>query len=342
MFYRRSRIALPLALVLVLALAGAALAAAPGGFSDTPVASVANPTALAFTPDGRLLIASQTGTLRVYQNDALLPTAALNLGAGGLNVICPNHERGLLGVAVDPDFAANHFIYLYYTFNKFPNPDPAQNCPDVQPTNPSNPVNRVSRFVLSQANTVDPASETILVDNIPSTNGNHNSGDLRFGNDGYLYISIGDGGCDYARTHGCAGGNYATRDQFILLGKILRITRDGAIPPDNPWLGADSARCYDPAPGGNKAGRNDDGKKCQETFAWGFRNPFRLAFDPNAAGTRFFVNDVGQGTWEEIDEAQSGADYGWNGREGWLCPALLRYFEPAPKRIFVQMKEVRE
>src|SRR5262249_5378216 len=263
-----------LSLCLALLLAGAAQSAVlavqtPTGFSDTPLTPIGGPTALAFTPDGRLLIATQSGALRVYQNGSLLPDAALNLGTGGLNAVCSNHERGLLGVAVDPAFAANRFIYLYYTFNKYPSSDPALNCPDVQPTNPNNPVNRVSRFVLPASNIVDPSTETILIDNIPSTNGNHNAGDLQFGKDGDLYISIGDGGADYTRNHAQASGNYAARDTFILLGKILRIKPDGSLPPDNPWMGADSARCYDPAPGGNKTARNVDGKKCRETFAWG-------------------------------------------------------------------------
>jgi hypothetical protein len=60
------------------------------------------------------------------------------------------------------------------------------------------------------------------------------------------------------------------------------------------------------------------GQKCQETFAWGLRNPFRIAFDPNSAGTRFMINDVGQDTAEEIELGQARADYGWNAREG-LC-----------------------
>ncbi|HEX9670838.1 MAG TPA: PQQ-dependent sugar dehydrogenase, partial [Thermoanaerobaculia bacterium] len=80
------------------------------------VAAVGAPTALAFTPDGRLLITSQGGTLRVYQNGALLPTPALTLPA---SQVCSNSERGLLGVAVDPAFPCNNFIYLFYTFNKF-------------------------------------------------------------------------------------------------------------------------------------------------------------------------------------------------------------------------------
>src|SRR5205085_12326353 len=97
----------------------------------------------------------------------------------------------------------------------------------------------------------------------------------------------------------------------ILNGKILRITKAGDIPLGNPFQDADSARC-------NAAGHTDAGKKCQETFAWGLRNPYRISFDPNTPGTttRFFINDVGQATWEEIDEAVAGADYGWNVREG--------------------------
>jgi glucose/arabinose dehydrogenase len=300
-----------LALIIAVPLAAAA---PPTGFADALVTNVANPTALAFTPDGRLLIATQTGQLRVYQNGALLPDPALDLRAP--NLACVNHERGLLGLAVDPTFTANHYIYLYYTFNKYPSADPAQNCPDVQPTNPTNPVNRVSRFRLPDTNNIDLASEFVLIDNMPSTRGNHNAGDLHFDQAGNLYASVGDGGADYTRTHGQAGGNKAAQDPFILLGKIMRIKPDGTLPSDNPWLGADSARCYDPAPGGNKAAINADGKKCQETYAWGFRNPFRFAIDPNVASPRVFVNDVGENTWEEIDDAQPGANYGWSTREG--------------------------
>jgi glucose/arabinose dehydrogenase len=272
-----------------------ALAATPADFSDTLVATVGSPTALAFTPDGRMLITTQLGRLYIYQNGALVTTPALDLSSR----ICSNSERGVLGVAVHPSFATNRYIYLYYTFKK--NGVCTNNASD-------SPVNRVARFTLSASNVVDPASELVLIDNINSTAGNHNAGDLQFGKDGNLYISVGDGGCDYAGS-GCAGSNDAAREQHTLLGKILRITGDGAIPSTNPYRGADSARC-------NTAGRTDPGKKCQETFAWGLRNPFRIAFDPNAADTRFFINDVGQGAWEEIDLGQAGADYGWNVREG--------------------------
>jgi PKD repeat protein len=93
------------------------------------------------------------------------------------------------------------------------------------------------------------------------------------------------------------------------LGKVLRITRDGGIPSTNPFTGTNSARC-------NVDGRTDAGKNCQETFAWGLRNPFRFAFDPDATGTRFFINDVGQNAWEEVDQGKAGADYAWNLCEG--------------------------
>jgi len=285
-------------LILVEVMVPVEAATLQSGFADELLTPVSKPTALTFTPDGRMLVTTQPGQLRVYKDGNLLQTPALNLGSK----MCFNSERGLLGVAVDPDFATNRYVYLYYTFNKL------GVCPTGQPTNPDNPVNRVSRFAMA-GDIVDPSSEKVLADNIPSPNGNHNAGDLHFGKDGYLYISVGDGGCDYAGDSGCAGANDASRDRNILLGKVLRITRDGNIPSDNPYQGTDSARC-------NLTGRTDPGKICQETFTWGLRNPFRMAFDPNASGTRFFVNDVGQGVWEEVDQGRSGADYGWNLCEG--------------------------
>lgn len=287
--------------VVVLSMASSARAVVlPAGFTDSFVAAVPAPTALSFAPDGRMLVTTQGGTLYVAQPPGE-PVPALDLSAR----VCSASERGLLGVAVDPGFASNRFIYLYYTASV------SGTC-----------VNRTSRFTLNALNLVDPASELILVDNIPSPAGNHNGGDLQFGKDGYLYISVGDGGCDYAGS-GCGGANDAARDEHVLLGKILRITGDGGIPETNPFQGPDSVRC-------NVAGRTDPGKRCQETFAWGLRNPFRIAFDPNAAGTRFYINDVGQNTWEEIDEGQAGADYGWNLREGFCATGSTTDCGPPP------------
>src|SRR6188508_2248367 len=136
------------ALILALGISGFAAAGSaftttiPAGFTDEFVTAVGSPTALAFTPDGRLLIATQPGRLWVY-DDGMLLGPALNLTSP--NVICSNSERGLLGVAVDPSFASNNFIYVYYTFNA------SGTC-----------VNRVSRYTLSTGNVA--SGQTVLID----------------------------------------------------------------------------------------------------------------------------------------------------------------------------------
>ncbi len=260
-------------------------AALDTGFQDELVTALAGPTALAFTPDGRMLATTQLGQLRVYTGGALLAAPALDLAARGN--FCSNSERGLLGVAVDPNFATNGFIYLYYTVQR------GSSC-SATPV----PANRVTRWILGDDNRA--SGEVVLIDNIPSPAGNHNGGDLNFGKDGLLYISVGDGGST----------PLTARQLSALTGKILRIAPNGDIPASNPYRGADSVRCN------GAGGTADTTKKCQEIYASGLRNPFRMAFDPNAFGTRFFINDVGQDTWEEIDQGQAGADYGWNVREG--------------------------
>lgn len=280
----------------------AAASTVPQGFRDELVTKLEAPTAIAFTPDGRMLVASRSGRIRVHQNDRLLPTPALDIQSR----VCSNSERGMLGIAVDPKFEANKYVYVYYTFKKY------GVCPVKEPANQKNPVNRVSRFVLNDDNTVAAGSEKVLVDGIPSPNGNHNAGDLQFGNDDYLYVSVGDGACDYAQPTKCQSENDASRDRHVLLGKILRVTRSGGIPSDNPYIGDNSARCG--VPGDD--GRTTAAKNCKETFAMGLRNPFRMAFDPGVVGTRFRINDVGGRYREEIDAGKKGADYAWNLCEG--------------------------
>lgn len=270
-----------------------AQASLPSGFTDALVTAVAKPTALAFTPDGRLLVTTQDGKLYVVKNG----TQTL---ARTIRIICSNSERGLLGVSVDPQFAQNRYIYLYYTANV--SGSCAQNSSQ-------SPVNRVIRFVLPNDNVISPKGPYVLIDNIPSPNGNHNGGDLHFGNDGLLYVSVGDGGCDYRGNSGCGAANDAARGKHTLVGKILRVTKSGGVPSGNPFVGSNSVRC-------NRSGRATPGKVCAEVYALGLRNPFRLAFDPNVSTTRFFVNDVGQNAREEIDLGRAGADYGWNLREG--------------------------
>lgn len=299
---RRAAVGAAVALVAsLLVVAGApapvsGAASFPPGFSDRLVAAVPEPTAIAFTPDGRLLVTTQPGRIRVIRGRTLVTRPALDISAR----TCDQSERGLLGIAVDPAFESNHWVYVFYTYG--------QN--DVCPFNdPLRPVNRVSRFTLGNDDVIDPASERVLIDGMPSYGGNHNAGDVKIGRDGHLYVTIGDGGCDYAGNSGCQDANDAARDRHVLVGKVLRITRRGDIPAGNPFTGPGTARC-------NVTGRTTVGTTCREIFATGLRNPFRMGFDTDSRATRFFINDVGGSAWEEIDEGQPGADYGWNIREG--------------------------
>jgi glucose/arabinose dehydrogenase len=264
----------------------AGAATVPTDFEDRRVASIMAPTALAPLPDGRLLIGTQGGVVRTLQDGALRPAPTLDISS----TVCVVVEDGLLGITADPQFSTNHFIYVFATRRRSDG-----TC-----------VNRVSRFVLD-GDVVDPASEVVLLNIYSHPAGGHAGGDLHFGKDGYLYVTTGDARCDYAGGN-CDGQNDASRDPHTLLGKVLRVTRDGGIPPENPYV-LTGNRCA-------ATGRTTVGTPCLETFASGLRNPYRFAFDPNAPKTRFFINDVGQRNWEEVNEGTAGADYGWNVREG--------------------------
>ncbi len=237
----------------------------PPGFAESPVAGgLTLPTAMEFAPDGRLFVAEKGGTLRIIQNGALLPTPFLTVPVNSVS------ERGLVGVTLDPNFAVNRFVYVYYT----------SAAPQV--------VNRVSRFTADPANpnVVLGGSEVVLLDNIPSTNGNHNGGALHFGADGKLYVGVGD-----------AGTSANAQLLSTLSGKILRLDPAAfpiVIPVDNPFVGTPGA--------------------CGEIWALGFRNPFTFAVQPGTG--RVFVNDVGAATFEEVDELFKGANYGWANAEG--------------------------
>jgi len=180
----------------------------PDGFTETTVASgITSPTAMAIAPDGRIFVCSKTGALRVIKNGVLLTDPFVTLTVDNLG------ERGLLGVALDPHFPVNHFLYLHYTV----------------PTSPEH--NRVSRFT-ANGDTVVPGSETVLLDLDPLSNAtNHNGGALHFGADGKLYISVGD------NSHGLYAQSLSK-----LFGKILRLNSDGTIPADNPFVQSSTAR----------------------------------------------------------------------------------------------------
>ena len=233
----------------------------PAGFTETQVVNgLSNPTAMAFAPDGRLFVTQQGGQLRVIKNGTLLPTPFLTVPVDS------SGERGLLGLAFDPNFAANQFVYVYYTAT----------TPAIH--------NRVSRFT-ANGDVAVAGSEVVIIElnNLSSAN-NHNGGALHFGPDGKLYIATGENAQPF---------NSQTLNN--LLGKILRINSDGTIPIDNPF--------FDIAAGSNRA-----------IWALGLRNPYTFAFQPGTG--RMFINDVGQNTWEEINDGIAGSNYGWPNSEG--------------------------
>src|SRR3954471_7943586 len=237
------------------------LAKVTAGFTDSLyVGGLTRPTAMSFAPDGRTFVSEQDGKVRVIKNGTLLPTAALKLNVSKAG------ERGVQSTVFDPDFATNHFIYLYYTA-----------------TNPAH--NRLSRFVVN-GDIIDPASETIFIDFEPLNAVYHNSGALHFGEDGKLYVSVGDN----------VRGTVAQHTDN-LLGKILRINTDGSIPTDNPF--------YNTASGQNRL-----------IYDLGLRNPFTFAIEKGT--NRLFINDVGDATFEEVDRdsGHGGNNFGWPNFEG--------------------------
>jgi glucose/arabinose dehydrogenase len=241
--------------------------AVPSGFVDELIASgISSPTTLEFAPDGRLFVAQQNGQLRVLTNanpPVLLSTPFVSL------TVSSSGERGLLGIAFDPNFSSNRFVYVYYTAT----------TPAIH--------NRVSRFTASASdpNVAESGSEVVILDleNLSSAT-NHNGGAIHFGPDGKLYVAVGEN----------ANRNNA-QTLANRLGKMLRVNADGTIPSDNPF--------FNQATGNNRA-----------IWALGLRNPFNFSFQPGTG--RMFLNDVGENTWEEINDGIAGANYGWPTTEG--------------------------
>lgn len=241
----------------------------PAGFTLSGfIAGLSKPTALELLPDGRFLIAEQDGALRIASaNGTAVGTAlALTVDSAG--------ERGLLGVAIDPNFDANGFVYLYRTV----------------PDGGTAAHNRISRFTLV-GDAIAAGSEQVLVDLEPldPARTNHNGGALHFGNDGKLYVAVGE--------NANASLSQSATSRF---GKILRYNPDGSIPSDNPTTIAGLAG----SPQGEFAA----------IYAAGLRNPFTFDVDP--ASGRILVNDVGAGSFEEVNELAAGRNFGWPATEG--------------------------
>jgi len=172
----------------------------PNGFTEVQLATgFNNSTAMAFSPDGRLFICRKNGEVIIYKNGSNTTVSFLTINT------TPAGERGLLGIAFDPDFATNNYIYFYYTLA-------------------SGARNRVSRFT-ANGDVVVTGSEYVLLDLDPLTTAtNHNGGALKFGIDGKLYVGVGD---NYTSTNAQNLNSYH--------GKILRINTDGSAVADNPY-----------------------------------------------------------------------------------------------------------
>ena len=171
--------------------------------------------------------------------------------------MCGDAEEGLLGVTVDPQFATNGFIYLYYTGRR-------RLVQPARATPSGGAVNRVSRFTMT-GNTVARSSEHVLLDNMPEWGGNHNGGYVHVAHDGTLFVSVGDGGAGRPDTN--------PADLSLPNGKILRINTDGSIPAGNPHGTTVCGTTW-----------GTPGATCGEIYADGLRNPFRLAFDDDVPG----------------------------------------------------------
>jgi len=208
-------------------------------------------------------------------------------------------EKGLLGVVVDPAFAATGRLFLYYSRAD------AAGGTDLDRQ-------RVVSVALRADGTFDPAAEAILVRGLRGP-ANHDGGALAIGPDGHLYVGVGDTGCNSNRApaDGAPPSNYFGTCLDNGNGKILRVALDGSIPADNPLATvAEATACgatCGTAPGGVGPPRRD-------LWAWGFRNPWRLAFDP--ATGRLWVGDVGEITFEEVTVVERGRHHGWPWREG--------------------------
>jgi glucose/arabinose dehydrogenase len=264
------------------------------------VAGLSAPLGLAAPDDGsrRLFVYDQAGLVWVVVNGTeKLPTPLLDVRSR-LVTLGNYDERGLLGLATHPDFAHHPLIYTY-TSEPVSGPADFVNLMPAGAANNHQSVLAEWRIDPANPHEVDPAGRREIL-RIDQPQSNHNGGTLRFGPDGLLYLSLGDGGSANDVANGHVPGGNAQNLQRIY-GKILRLDVDGTnsangrygIPNDNPFVGHNAL---------------------PEIYAYGLRNPFTFSFDSLAGD--LYVGDAGQNNIEEVDLIAKGGNYGWNVKEG--------------------------
>ena len=279
-----------------------------------------SPVAGTFAPGvpGRLFVADQIGKIysvnvgdRPGHKTLFADLSSLVVRLGTIIPGSRYDERGLLGLAFDPDYQHNGLVYTYLTepwrrpADFSTQPGLRRNCDAWLPFKPRPCQNVVIEWRVHDPSdpntTIDMSSKRELL-RIDKPQFNHNAGAIAFGPDGMLYISLGDGGFgdDQGPGH-VPGGNAQSLAPGNVLGKILRIDPHGhnsanhryGIPQDNPFVGRRGA---------------------DEIFAYGFRNPYRMSFDQKTG--KLWVGDVGQDDVEEVDVVRAGGNYGWRVKEG--------------------------
>lgn len=279
-----------------------------------PIAeNLVSPVALSEAPDGshRLFIVDQIGKIWIIgDNGQMMSQPFLDISSRMVRLSPFYDERGLLSIAFHPNFSSNGKFYLFYTAPPPPG-GPTSNAGNTTLPKTWNNMTTISEFhVSSNPNMADMNSERKILQE-PHPQSNHNGGTIAFGPDGYLYISIGDGGNKNDLGPGHvedwypvnAGGNGQDIEQN-LMGNVLRIDvnsssggKNYSIPTDNPFVGK---------------------RGLDEIWAYGFRNPYRFSFDMSGS-RRMFLSDAGQNLYEEVDVVTKGGNYGWNVKEGTHC-----------------------
>jgi glucose/arabinose dehydrogenase len=212
-------------------------------------------TSMVFAPDGRLFFNEKnTGAIRIMTPDHKI----LDNPFASVDDLYANWEQGMLGLAIDPEFNNNHYIYVYYTA-----------LIEIENGSGGKVINRVLRFTANNNTGTDP---TVIMDNIPASRGYHSGGAMAFGPDGKLYITVGD-----------ATEHIFAQDPSIVIGKVLRINKDGTIPQDNPYPNS-------------------------PVYTIGHRNMYGIAFDYDGAG---LVAENGDVRYDEINLITKGGNYGF-------------------------------